>query len=87
MSRLELINLINEVLSIHDLEYLIDMGAPVDEYEPEAEKIAEFIINNRNATLQQLADNIQIVFMCYFSKLFDFKECLAVASYIKEKLL
>lgn len=86
MSREELVNMVNEILSIHDLEYLIDMGAPVDEYLPEAEKISDFIINNRNATLYQLTDAIQFTFMCYFQRLIDFNECLSVASDIKEKL-
>lgn len=87
MNKTDLMNIITEVLIDHDLEGLISSGAPMDEYEPEAKAIAEFIINNRKANQYQLVDNIQRTFLYYFDDFIDINDCMQVAEDILTRLV
>ena len=81
-------NLVNEILEVADLEGLISMGAPKDEYLVEAESIAAFIIHNHNHLNDLiLADNIQYVFLRYFDDLIDYDLCYLVAREIMSQLI
>ena len=81
-------NLVNEILAVADLEGLISMGSPKDEYLVEAEPIAAFIIHNHNHLNDLiLADNIQYVFLRYFADLIDYDLCYLVAKEIMNQLI
>lgn len=84
MNKNDLVSTVNQVLIRYDLEGLMSIGAPIDEYEPEAIAIADFIINNRKATIEQLADDIQSTFIYYFSDFIDISLCIEMAEDIKE---
>lgn len=84
MNKNDLVGTVNQVLIKHDLEGLMSMGAPIDEYEPEAIFIADFIINNRKASIEQIADNIQSTFIYYFSDFIDISLCIEIAEDIKD---
>lgn len=87
MRKVDLINVISEVLVDYDLEGLICSGAPKDEYEPEAKDIADFIVNNRKADVYQLSDNIQKTFLYYFDNFIDIEDCIKVSEDIQAKLV
>ncbi len=79
--------IVTVILSEYDLEEIVYEDYNLDEYEIEAEAITAFIINNHkrlNETI--LADNIQYVFLRYFSDLIDYDICLDVANTIIEAL-
>ena len=79
--------LVTVILSEYDLENIVYEDYNLDEYKIEAEAISAFIINNYkrlNETI--LADNIQYVFLRYFSDLIDYDICLDVANTIIEAL-
>ena len=79
--------LVTRVLAEYDLKGLIASGAPEDEYLVEAEPITAFIINNRYKLSENLlADNIQYVFIRYFSELIDYNNCILVARDIMKRL-
>ena len=75
------------ILAEYDLEDIVYEDYNLDEYKIEAESITAFIINNHvrlNETI--LADNIQYVFLRYFSDLFDYDICIDIAQTIIEAL-
>ncbi len=79
--------IVTVILAEYDLEEIVYDDYNLDEYEIEAEAITAFIINNHkrlNETI--LADNIQYVFLRYFSTMYDYEVCLDVAQTIIEAL-
>lgn len=63
----ELENLITEVLAEADMERLIEIGSPIDEYKPEAETIAKFITEYLDVITEDVIAKVCAeCFNCYF---------------------
>ena len=73
-------DIVLDVLTEYDFEGIIYENVNLDEYEVEAEPIANFIKNNYKIIDEELlANNIQLVFLRYFGDLIDIKQCIWAA--------
>ena len=71
---------VTQVINKYDLEGLLFLGAPEDEYTPEIQAITAFVINNyKHINPVILADNIQFVFNKFFKDFFDYEVCEEMA--------
>lgn len=67
--------IVNNVLSEYDLSYSISEGESLNNvYNHEADLISTFIENNKHYTIEQLADNIQYVFIITMNQLYDIEK-------------
>ena len=72
---------VSEIINNYDLEGLLSIGAPKDEYITEIQAITAFIVNNyKRLNPIILADNIQFVFFNYFKTFYDFETCEKIAT-------
>ena len=90
MKGIDMIKIVTSVLAEFDLEELISLGAPEDEYFPEAVYIVNNMCNefNKYEELEELvlADIIQQAFLTQFNKLVSVPECVTIAEGIMNKL-
>lgn len=78
------LKVVTERINEWDPEGLLDLGAPIDEYETEIEEITEGVLEARDEI--DIADEIQDVFKRYFGREYNFDRCLKVAKKIWEDL-
>jgi len=72
---------IEEILAFHDLQALIKIGAPSDEYSPEAEPMAEWLEVHPTATLEEIKTELHSIFADMFTpKMADYPDYTAAAS-------
>ena len=75
---------IMSVLNEVDLEGLIAMGCPDDEYGTEASNILEYMKDKENVTIDELADEVENIYNRYFNSTGYDREALL---YIAESIL
>jgi len=75
------------LLADYDLMGLVSMGAPHDEYSPEARTILRYIVNeDYDVKLDVLAERIQYIFLCWFDSQIDMVPCIMIANEIKKMI-
>lgn len=79
--------MITVILADYDVMGLIAMGAPSDEYGPEARTILRYIIEeNYSVKMDVLANKIQYIFLIWFDEYIDMTECIMIANEIKKMI-
>ena len=82
----KIVDIVLGVLAEFDLEDLISLGAPLDEYFTEAVYIVNNIYSEDDLEELVLANNIQQAFLTQFDRLISIPECVTVAEGILDKL-
>ena len=86
MKNEKLVETVTEVLAEFDIEKLIELGAPLDEYYTEAVYIVNDIYSEEDLEELVLANIIQQAFLTLFDKVISIPECVTIAEGILIKL-
>lgn len=75
------------ILADYDLMGLISMGAPHDEYSPEARTILNYLKGvDYEVKVDVLAYRIQYIFAIWFNEKVDIVPCIMIANEIKKMI-
>lgn len=78
------VDIVSRHINDWDPEYLLEMGAPDDEYDLEIERIVDDVLVSKNDL--EIAESIKYTFEHYFKRKYPFEECHKVAKEICKEL-